>query len=398
MTEDNNASVKLNRRLKMGMVGGGNDAFIGAVHRKAAIMDGNVELVAGALSSNPEKAKASAQALFLPENRSYGSWQEMLEKEQLLPNWERIDFVSIVTPNHLHFPVAKAFIEAGIHVICDKPMTFSLEEAIELVRLVGVHKVVFALTHNYTGYPMVKQARHMVATGELGKLLKVVVEYPQGWLLDPMEEEGQKQAAWRTNPEKSGVSNCMGDIGSHCENLAHYITGLEIEKMCADLTAIGDRPLDNDGNVLLKLEGGIPGILYASQLSSGEENNLRIRVYGTKGSIEWHQEDPNDLWFKSNDQPTRLLRRGNSYLCEAAQRATRLPSGHPESFIEAFANVYNNVTDCIRASILGVEPSELEKDYPNVLDGARGLAFIESVVESSKSDQKWYPMKNFKIS
>lgn len=397
MTNDTQTKAKLNRKLKMGMVGGGNDAFIGAVHRKAAIMDGQVEFVAGALSSNEQKAKDSAKELYLPESRSYGSWQEMLEKEQLLPEWERIDFVSIVTPNYLHFPIAKGFIEAGIHVICDKPMTYSLQEAIELVRLVGIHKVIFGLTHNYTGYPMVKQARHIVKNGDLGDLLKVIVEYPQGWLLTPLEDEGQKQALWRVNPDQSGVSNCMGDIGSHCENLANYITGLEIEKVCADLSTIGNRPLDNDGNVLLRMEGNVPGILHASQFSSGEENNLRIRVYGTKGSLEWHQEDPNDLWFRANDQPSQLLRRGNGYLCEAAQRATRLPAGHPESFIEAFANVYLNATDCIRASILGVEPTELEMDYPNVVDGARGLAFIESVVESNKSDQKWYPMKNFTL-
>jgi len=398
MADNNNGSSKLNRKLKMGMVGGGNDAFIGAVHRKAAIMDGQVEFVAGALSSNEAKSKESAKALMLSEDRSYGSWQEMLEKELLLPEWERIDFVSIVTPNHLHFPVAKAFIEAGIHVICDKPMTFSLEEAIELSRLVDVYKVVFALTHNYTGYPMVKQARYMVEKGELGDLLKVVVEYPQGWLLEEIEKEGHKQAAWRVDPKKSGVANCMGDIGTHCENLANYITGLEIEKVCADLTALGDRPLDNDGNVLLRLEGDIPGILFASQFSSGEENNLRIRVYGTKGSLEWHQEDPNELWVRSNNEPTKVLRRGNGYLCEAAQKGSRLPAGHPESFIEAFANIYMNAVECIRAAKMGVEPDELSRDFPNVVDGARGLAFIESVVESSASDQKWYPMKNYKLS
>ncbi len=388
---------QMNRKLKMGMVGGGNDAFIGVVHRKAAIMDGHIEFVAGALSSNEKKAKESGKALYLSESRSYGSWQEMIDKELLLPEWERIDFVSIVTPNYLHFPIAKAFIEAGIHVICDKPMTYSLEEAIELVRLVKVHNVIFALTHNYTGYPMVKQARHMVKNGELGDLLKIVVEYPQGWLLTPLEDEGQKQASWRVNPAQSGVSNCMGDIGSHCENLAHYITGLEIEHVCADLTSIGDRPLDNDGNVLLKMEKGVCGILHASQFSSGEENNLRIRVYGTKGSLDWHQEDPNDLWFRANDQPCQVYRRGNGYLCEAAQRATRLPAGHPESFIEAFANVYMNATDCIRAARQGKDTTELERDYPTVIDGARGLAFIESVVESGKSDKKWYPMKNFTL-
>ncbi len=387
----------LTRKLRMGMVGGGNDAFIGAVHRKAALMDGQVDFVAGALSSNPAKAKESAKVLLLDEKRSYGSWEEMLEKEARLSKQERIDFVSIVTPNYLHFPVAKAFVEAGIHVICDKPMTFSLEEAKELVRIVQQADVVFALTHNYTGYPLVKQARYMVANGELGDLLKVIVEYPQGWLLTPLEKEGQKQASWRTDPKRSGVANCMGDIGSHCENLAHYITGLEIEEICADLTSIEGRELDNDGNVLLHFENGIPGILHASQFSAGEENNLNIRVYGTNGAIEWHQENPNTLWFRTNDRPAQLYRRGNGYLCEAAQRATRLPPGHPESFIEAFANVYVNATDTIRAKILGIEPTEFELDFPDVIDGARGLAFIESAVESGKSAQKWYPMKSFQL-
>ena len=385
----------LNRKLRMGMVGGGNDAFIGAVHRSAALMDGQIEFVAGALSSSPEKAKVSARMLLLPEERSYGSWQEMLEKEAKLPEGEKIDFVSIVIPNHMHFPVAKAFAEAGIHVICDKPMTYSLAQAKELVHIVNKSGIIFALIHNYTGYPMVKQARHMVRNGEIGKILKFVVEYPQGWLLTPLEKENQKQATWRTDPERAGVSNCIGDIGSHCENLAHYITSLEIKEMCADLKSILDRPLDNDGNILLHLEKDVCGILYASQFSAGEENNLRIRVYGTKGALEWHQEDPNDLWFRAKDGPAQLYRRGNSYLCEAAQRATRLPPGHPEAFIEAFANIYVNATDTIRARMLGNEPTELELDFSTVIDGARGMAFIESAVESSKSDQKWYAMKSY---
>jgi predicted dehydrogenase len=387
--------MELNRKLKMGMVGGGRDAFIGAVHRSAALMDGKVEFVAGALSSNPEKAKASARNLLISEERSYGTWQQMVEQELKLPAGERIDFVSIVTPNFVHFPIAKAFAEAGIHVICDKPMTYNLKEAKDLVKVVNNSGIVFALTHNYTGYPMVKQARHMVRSGELGEILKFVVEYPQGWLLTPLEKEGQKQASWRTDPKRSGVSNCMGDIGSHCENLAHYITGLEITEICADLKSILDRPLDNDGNILLRLEKDVCGILYASQFSAGEENNLRIRVYGTKGALEWHQEEPNYLWFRTNDGPAQLYRRGNGYLCEASQRATRLPAGHPEAFIEAFANIYVNATDTIRAKILGKAPSELELDFPSVVDGARGLAFIESAVESNKSNQKWYPMKSF---
>lgn len=388
--------MTLNRKLNMGMVGGGKDAFIGAVHRSAALLDGQVDFVAGALSSDPEKAMASARELLLESDRSYGSWQDMLEIESKRPQGERIDFVSIVTPNYVHFPVAKAFAEAGIHVICDKPMTYSLDEAKKLVEVVEQSGIVFALTHNYTGYPMVKQARHMAGSGELGEILKIVVEYPQGWLLTALEEEGQKQAAWRTDPNRSGVSNCMGDIGSHCQNLVHYITDLEITEICADLTSILDRQLDNDGNILLHYENGAGGILYASQFSSGEENNLRIRVYGTKGALEWHQEEPNHLWHRTNDGPAQLYRRGNGYLCEAAQRASRLPPGHPEAFIEAFANIYVNATDTIRARIAGNDPTPLELDFPTALEGARGMAFIESAVESGKSDQKWYPIKSYK--
>jgi len=341
------------------MVGGGRDAFIGAVHRSAALMDGKVEFIAGALSSDPEKAKASARDLLISEERTYGTWQEMVNQESKLPEGERIDFVSIVTPNFMHFPIAKGFAEAGINVICDKPMTYTLQEAKDLVNIVNKSGVIFALTHNYTGYPMVKQARDMVRNGELGDILKIV-------------------------------------IGSHCENMAHYITGLEITEMCADLKSILNRPLDNDGNILLHFENDACGILYASQFSAGEENNLRIRVYGNKGALEWHQEEPNYLWFRTNEGPAQLYRRGNGYLCDAAQRATRLPPGHPEAYIEAFANIYANATDTIRAKISGQEPTELERDFPQVIDGARGLAFIESAVESSRSDQKWYPMKAFR--
>ena len=387
--------MTLERKLKMGMVGGGKDAFIGAVHRRAALLDGKVELVAGALSSDRAKAAASARELLLPAERSYGTYSEMAEAESKMPPGERIDFVSIVTPNKMHFPVAMTFADAGIHIICDKPMTYSLAEAKQLVDKVEQSGIVFALTHNYTGYPMVKQARHMVQKGELGEILKIVVEYPQGWLLAPIEQEGQKQAAWRTDPNQSGVSNCMGDIGSHCHNLAHYITGLELTEICADLKSIFERPLDNDGSILLHFENGACGILYASQFSAGEENNLRIRVYGAKAALEWHQEEPNQLWFRTNEGPAQLYRRGNGYLCEAARRATRLPAGHPEAFIEAFANLYMNVTDTIRAKLEGREPTALELDFPTVIDGARGLAFIESAVESGKSDQKWYPVKRY---
>lgn len=385
----------MNQKLRMGMVGGGIDSFIGAIHRKAAVMDGQIDFIAGALSSNEKKARDSAKEQLLNENRSYGSWEEMLDKELILPKSERIDFVSIVTPNHTHFSISKAFLESGIHVICDKPMTYSLAEAKQLVEIVQNSDAIFALTHNYTGYPMVKQARHMVNNGDLGKLIKVIVEYPQGWLLLPLEKEGHKQADWRTDPLRSGVSNCMGDIGSHCENLVHYITGLKIKEVCADLMSLGDRSLDNDGNVLLHFENGVSGVLHASQISVGEENNLNIRVYGDKASIEWHQETPNALWFKTNDEPARLYKRGNDYLCEAAKRASRLPAGHPESFIEAFANIYVNVANTIKSKILGTEPTQFDLDYPNVEDGVRGMAFIESIIESAKIDKKWYQIKEY---
>ena len=385
----------MNQKLRMGMVGGGIDSFIGAIHRKAAVMDGQIDFIAGALSSNEKKARDSAKEQLLNENRSYGSWEEMLDKELILPKSERIDFVSIVTPNHTHFSISKAFLESGIHVICDKPMTYSLAEAKQLVEIVQNSDAIFALTHNYTGYPMVKQARHMVNNGDLGKLIKVIVEYPQGWLLLPLEKEGHKQADWRTDPLRSGVSNCMGDIGSHCENLVHYITGLKIKEVCADLMSLGDRSLDNDGNVLLHFENGVSGVLHASQISVGEENNLNIRVYGDKASIEWHQETPNALWFKTNDEPARLYKRGNDYLCEAAKRASRLPAGHPESFIEAFANIYVNVANTIKSKILGTEPTQFDLDYPNVKDGVRGMAFIESIIESAKIDKKWYQIKEY---
>jgi len=393
MNNKNNQTI--GRKLRMGMVGGGIDSFIGSVHRIAAVMDGQIEFVSGALSSTIDKSKESAKKLLLDEKRSYGSWEEMLEVEKKLDESERIDLVSIVTPNHLHFEISKTFIESGFHVICDKPMTYSLNEAIDLVNVVQSSNMIFSLMHNYTGYPMVKQARHMVQNGYLGSLLKVIVEYPQGWLLSPLEKEGHKQAEWRVDPKRSGISNCMGDIGSHCENLLHYITGLEIKEVCADLNSISDRPLDNDGNVLIHLENRIRGILHASQISTGEENNLNIRVYGTDGAIEWHQEEPNTLWFKANGEPAKLYKRGNDYLCEFANHATRLPAGHPESFIEAFANIYVNVANTIKAKMLGEKPTKFDLDFPTVIDGARGLAFIESIIESAKSDKKWYKVKKY---
>jgi len=383
----------LNRKLKMGMVGGGRDAFIGAVHRKAAIMDGTVDFVAGALSASPEKAKLSGQDLWLDPSRIYGTYTEMVEKEAKLPKGERIDFVSIVTPNHMHFPVAKLFLEAGFHVICDKPMTFNLAEAKELKKIVAKTGKVFALTHNYTGYPLVKEARNLVQTGVIGTVNKIVVEYPQDWLLQKVEDDGYKQAVWRTDPNRSGAAGCMGDIGSHCENLANYMTGLEPELVCADLTTfVPGRRLDDDVNVLLRYKGGARGVLHASQISIGQENNLNIRVWGSKAALEWHQENPNYLFVYFPKSPVQIYRRGHAYLCEAAKRATRLPIGHPEAFIEAFGNIYKNAMDTIRAVEAGKQPTAQELDFPTVDDGVRGMAFIETVVKSSQSSEKWTKM------
>jgi len=390
MVSGKNEEVFFPRKLRMGMVGGGRDAFIGAVHRRAAQLDGGVELVAGCFSSTPEKSKASGRDLYVPEDRVYGSYQEMVEAEDSLPDGERIDFVSVVTPNHMHYPVAKAFVEAGFHVACDKPLVHTVEQALDLVRAVKEHEVIFAVTYNYTGYPMVKQARYLVQSGALGVVRKVIVEYPQGWLATRIEADGQKQAVWRTDPKRSGVSGCIGDIGSHCENLVSYVTGLELESICADLTVFAPgRELDDDGNILLRFEGGARGILTASQICPGQENSLCIRVWGTKAALEWHQEEPNYLYVRSNDAPERIYKRGNDYLCQAAVAATRLPSGHPEAFFEAFANIYKNFGDTIRAKMLGIEPSDLMLDFPTVEDGARGVFFIHKAVESSASEVKW---------
>jgi len=380
------------RKLRMGMVGGGRDAFIGAVHRRAAQLEGAVELVAGAFSSTAEKSKASARDLYIAEDRAYGSWEEMVEKESALPEGERIDFVSIVTPNHMHYPVAKDFVEAGFHVACDKPMVNTVEQAEDLVRSVREKDVLFLVTYNYSGYPMVKQARCLVESGELGTIRKVIVEYPQGWLGERIEESGSKQAEWRTDPARSGVAGCMGDIGSHCEQLMHYITGLEVESICADLTTFAPgRPLDDNADMLIRFQGGARGILTTSQISTGQENSLRIRVWGTKGGLEWVQEEPNFLYVIHADRPTEIYKPGNPYVCAEAAANQRLPSGHPEAFIEAFANLYRNFTDAIRAKILGIEPSDIMLDYPRVEDGARGVAFIHKAVESSNSTEKWIP-------
>jgi predicted dehydrogenase len=378
------------KKLKMGMIGGGSGALIGAVHRRAAIMDGEVEFVAGALSSTPERALSSGRELGLADERNHASWERMLEDELSLPEKERVDFVSIVTPNHMHHPVARAFAEAGFNVVLDKPMVHTSQEAEDLMRVVESSGVVFAVTYTYTGYPMVKQARHMVRQGLLGEVRKVIVEYNQGWLASQLEKSGAKQAEWRTDPARSGIAGAIGDIGSHAENLVWTITGLEVAEICADLTTfVSGRRLDDDGNLLIRYEGGAKGVMVASQISAGEENDLRIRIYGTEGGLEWRQEEPNYLFHKPTEEPERVLKRGNDYLCEEAKRASRLPAGHPEGFIEAFANVYMNVIATIRAKQERAKPDGLSWDFPTVYEGARGVQFIEKTVDSSRSDDKW---------
>ncbi|MFT5748642.1 MAG: putative dehydrogenase [Saprospiraceae bacterium] len=381
------------RKIKMGMIGGGRGAFIGGVHRMAAALDGQIDLVCGAFSSNPEKSKASAKDLFINPERAYGSFEEMIMTEKNLPKNIRMDFVSIVTPNHVHFAPAKMALENGFNVVCDKPICFTIEEAKELETLVKSTGLLFALTHNYTGYPMVKQAKSMIKNGEIGTIRKVVVEYPQGWLATKLEDSGQKQAAWRTDPTKSGASGCIGDIGSHAENLAEYITGLKINELCADLTAFVDgRLLDDDGNILLRFEGGAKGILHASQISVGEENDLNIRIYGTKGGLQWRQMQPNTLLVKWMDKPTQIYRTGVGELSPEANAHSRIPAGHPEGYLEAFANIYRNVAFCIQARLKGEEPDSLYTDFPTVTDGVRGMEFINKVVESSNKGAVWVEM------
>lgn len=385
----------MNRKLRMGMIGGGIGALIGGVHRMAASLDGECELVCGAFGSTPERSRKSGAALYLPDNRVYGTFEEMIFGEKKLPESERMDFVSIVTPNYLHFPLAKMALENGFHVVCDKPMTFNMDEALELEALVEKTGLLFCLTHNYTGYPLVKEAREMVKSGKLGKIRKIVVEYPQGWLSTKIEDTGQKQAEWRSDPKRSGAANCIGDIGTHAENLCEYITGLKITELCPDLTTfVEGRVLDDDVSVLIRMDNGARGILYASQISVGEENGLRIRVYGEKGGIEWIQTEPNTLIAKWNDRPMELIRTGGSYLSKRALNNSRLPMGHPEGFIEAFANIYRNFFHSLKAILEGKEPNPKHLDFPGVKDGVRGMAFIETVLEGSKSDLKWTKFKS----
>lgn len=387
----------MNRKLRMGMIGGGKDAFIGAIHRFAANMDGLIEVAAGALSINPEIAVESGKMLFLPAERTYLTFQEMIEKEAALPADKRIDFVTIVTPNFAHFAPAMMALEHGFHVVIEKPIAFTLDEAKQLKQKVEETGLILCLTHTYSGYPLVKQAKAMVADGVLGAIRKVWVEYPQGWLSKLSEREGNAQAAWRTDPKKSGKSGCMGDIGTHAAHLSEYITGAQITHLCADLNAmVPGRMLDDDGNVLLKFSNGAHGVLMASQVAAGEENALKIRVYGEKGGIEWAQHEPNTLLVKWLDAPTQILRAGGNYGDRLSSYATmncRTPGGHPEGYLEAFANIYHNFAKTLSARIDGTEPTKEELDFPGVADGIRGMAFIDNVVASAQSDIKWTEYK-----
>lgn len=377
-------------KLRAGMVGGGKGAFIGAVHRIALNMDGLIELCCGALSQNPQKAKESGRELFLPEDRIYESFEEMIQKESKLPEDKRMHFVIIVTPNFAHFEPAMMALEHGFHVMIDKPMTLTLEQAKALKAKVDETGLLLGLTHTYSGYPLVKEARKMVADGKLGAIRKIYVEYPQGWLSQFSEADGNKQAAWRTDPSKSGKAGCMGDIGTHAAHLAEYISGQKIVKLCADLNiVVPGRLLDDDGAMLLKFDKGASGVLIASQVAAGEENNLKIRLYGEKGGLEWSQQEPNTLLVKWLDAPAQVYRTGNGYLSPIAQFNTRTPGGHPEGYLEAFGNIYKNFVLALSAKLNNETPDPLI-DYPTVEDGVRGMAFIDNVVASSQSDQKWW--------
>ncbi len=380
----------LKRKLRMGMVGGGPGAFIGAVHRIAANMDGEIELVCGAFSSDPEKSALTGDGLNLPANRVYGSYKEMIRTEASLPANEKIDFVSIVTPNHVHFEPAQLALESGFHVVLDKPMTFDLAQAKKLSTVLDKSQLLFCLTHTYTGYPMVKEARQQVLSGKLGVIRKVYVEYPQGWLSQFIEDSDHKQAAWRTDPSKSGIAGAMGDIGTHAFNLAEYVSGLKTTRICADINIIVEgRKLDDDGAVLLKYDNGASGVLIATQVAAGEENNIRVRVYGDKGGLEWKQEDANTLLVKWIDKPAEIWRAGSGYLSALAAHNCRTPAGHPEGYLEAFANHYRNFALCVKAFIAKEKPKEEWLDFPGIEDGIRGMAFIENVIRSGKAQEKW---------
>ncbi len=377
-------------KLKVGMIGGGKDAFIGAVHRIAQNMDGQIELVAGALSINPEVAQQSGRELFLADDRIYTDYKVMLEKEAAMPADKRLDFVSIVTPNFVHFEPAMMALDKGFNVVIEKPITFTLDEAKKLKEKVEATGLSLLLCHTYNGYPMVKQAKQFLKSGVLGKIRKAYVEYPQGWLSTYLEGTGQTQASWRTDPKKSGKAGSMGDIGTHAFNLVEYVTGLEVTHLCANVNIVVEgRMLDDDGAAFFKFNNGSTGVLMATQIGAGEENNVKIRVYGEKGSIEWKHEDCNTLLVKWLDKPTEIYRTGAGYNSSFAAHNTRVPAGHPEGFLEAFANLYRNFALTVRAKKNGEQPKEEWLDFPSVNEGIRGMAFVENMVESGQSDLKW---------
>lgn len=397
----------MSRKIRMGMIGGSLEAFIGAVHRRGAALDGEIELVCGAFSSNADKSKMAGEAFYLPANRVYGSYKEMILAEKELPMGERMDFVSIVTPNHVHFETAKFALENGFHVVMDKPLTLNMEEAKALKPILEKSGLLFALTHNYTGYPLVKEARHMIKTGKIGKIRKVIVEYPQGWLYELLEATGQKQAEWRTDPARCGAAGGVGDIGTHAENLAEYMTGLKITELCADLTIfVEGRQLDDDANILLRFDNGAKGVLHNSQICHGEENDLNIRIYGEKGGLKWRQMEPNTLVWTNQDEGSRIIRTGVGSLSAHAQAHTRQPAGHPEGYVETFANIYRNFALALRARLgeeaggvalggLGQEHTSSSAynpeihDFPGIEDGLRGMGFIQTVIKSNATDSKW---------
>jgi len=383
----------MERKIRMGMIGGGPGSFIGAVHRIAALVDGQIELVCGAFSSQEEKSKQAGKELFLPPERIYASYQQMIETEKELPADQRMDFVSITTPNHLHFEPAMLALQNGFHVVLDKPMTFTLQQARDLKKQVESSGLIFCLTHTYTGYPMVKQARQMVLDNVLGPIKKVFVEYPQGWLSTYLEGGQNKQASWRTDPGKSGKAGAMGDIGTHAFNLAEYVSGLQVTAICAQLNSVvSGRKLDDDGAALLQFNNGATGILMATQVAAGEENNIKIRVYGEKGGLEWKQEDNNSLLVKWLDKPMEVYRTGSAYLSPVAAHNSRTPAGHPEGYLEAFANHYRNFALTVRATTSHQQPKK-EWHFPGVEEGLRGMAFIEHIVTSANSDIKWVPFE-----
>ena len=380
-------------RIRMGMIGGAEGAFIGAVHRIAARLDGLIDLVAGSFSSDPTRSQSTAAMLGIDPARCYDTYQDMFQEEAKLADNQRIDFVVIVTPNHLHFPIAKLAIESGFHVLSDKPATLNLQEARALQTLINSSDCLYGLTHTYTGYPMVKEARYRIAQGQLGAIRKVVVEYSQGWLAT-QEDEAGKQAQWRLDATKAGISCCIADIGVHAANLVEYVSGLAIEALCADLNhVVPGRTLDDDGTVLLRFDNGCKGVLLASQIALGEENNLNLRIYGDKGSLEWSQMEPNSLWLKSHNAPTTLLRAGVALQSEAARNALRTPAGHPEGYLEAFANIYVNFTKLIEAKKAGRAVNNHQFDVPGIEDAIRGMAFIENAVEASSKNTKWHTFK-----